>query len=115
MEQIHDTILPNALSIGVDYDLFWVLNPKSLQPFVKAFSLKQQYDDAVAWNIGRYVQQAISSNFAKNFKYPNKPMLADAGETVEAPEKKEMAMNEIKRRVLAHVAMINANKKRKEK
>ena len=42
-------------------------------------------------------------------------MLADIGETVEAPEKKEMAMNEIKRRVLAHVAMINANKKKKEK
>jgi len=38
--------------IGVEYDLFWRLNPKSLTPFVKAFSMKAKYEDSLAWTMG---------------------------------------------------------------
>lgn len=32
---IKNILLKEALKVGVDYDLFWKLNPKSLQPFLK--------------------------------------------------------------------------------
>lgn len=63
--------------IGVDYDLFWTLNPKSLTPFNKAFILKQKYDDTVAWEYGNYVRLAILSCFDKEQKYPSKQLLSD--------------------------------------
>jgi hypothetical protein len=90
--------------IGVDYDLFWTLNPKSLSPFVKAFSLKQKYDDAIAWSQGIYIRMAIGSCLSKNTKYPEKPMMADKVK-IEPP--KPMTMEEIKRRFMAHANDIN--------
>ena len=60
--------------MGVDYDLFWTLNPKSLQPFIKAFSIKQKFDDSLAWTQGLYIQMAISSVMSKDYKYPSEPL-----------------------------------------
>lgn len=117
IEQIYDSILPNALSIGVDYDLFWGLNPKSLTPFVKAFSLRQKYDDVVAWNHGKYIQLAIASNFTKGAKYPEAPFMdkIDIDSVfVEDEESKAQKQYEITRqRILAHAEMINAIMKKK--
>jgi hypothetical protein len=90
--------------IGVDYDLFWKLNPKSLEPFIKAFSLKQKYDDTVAWYSGMYVKMAIASSFNKNAKYPNIPMTSEKVE-------QEMPQEVIKARFLKHVEAINAQKR----
>lgn len=87
--------------IGVDYDLFWTLNPKSLSPFIKAFSLRQKYDDAMAWQAGVYVRMAIASSFSKDVKYPNKPLMDKA-------EPKQMSADEIKRRFVAHAKLINS-------
>lgn len=64
--------------MGVDYELFWTLNPKSLAPFVRAFSLKQKYDDRLAWSSGVYIRMAIASNFGKQVKYPQHPFLETA-------------------------------------
>lgn len=86
--------------IGVDYDLFWTLNPKSLSPFIKAFDLKQKYDDTVAWQQGYYIRMAIASCFDKNAKYPSKPLGNKEKDS-------EMDNEEIKRRFLAHANMIN--------
>lgn len=115
MEQIYNTILPNALSIGVDYDLFWTLNPKSLQPFDKAFFIRQQQNDTMAWLIGRYVQDAIGSAMNPKHKYPSEPYMSKSD--VESAKRKQddrMSQEEIKRRVMAHVALINADKKKKK-
>lgn len=73
LENINNEMLPNALMIGVDYELFWTLNPKSLQPFIKAFDLKLEYDDLLAWKQGVYMKQAITSSFSKDGKYPAEP------------------------------------------
>lgn len=61
--------------IGVNYDLFWTLNPKSLSPFIKAFSLKEKYDDRMAWHSGLYIKMAIASALSKDNKYPSTPIL----------------------------------------
>jgi len=86
--------------IGVDYELFWTLNPKSLSPFIKAFSLKQKYDDTVAWNIGKYVRIAIGSCLSKSTKYPTKPDSQNGGT-------KDMTADEIKKKMFERMGIIN--------
>lgn len=91
-----ENVLPLALLIGVDYDLFWRLNPKTLVPFHKAFFLKQQYDDTLAWSHGLYIRQAVSSVLSKTAKYPEKAMLVDR--TSEESTEERMR-NKIRQRV----------------
>jgi hypothetical protein len=92
--------------MGVGYDLFWTLNPKSLTPFVKAFSFeiefKQKYDDWVAWQSGIYVKLAIASSLGKDVKYLERPMLHEA-------EKKKSTenVNPIKEHMLERMAKLN--------
>ena len=85
--------------IGVDYDLFWTLNPKSLSPFIKAFKLKQKQADVQNYNLGLYIRMAIASCMDKNSKYPNKPLMDKHDEP--------MSAEEIKRRFMAHAQLIN--------
>lgn len=60
--------------MGVDYDLFWTLNPSSLEPFIKAFKLRQEYIDTLSWSMGQYVQLAVASIMDSKVKYPEKPV-----------------------------------------
>jgi hypothetical protein len=99
LDMIVDDVLPNALLIGVDYDLFWTLNPKSLQPFHRAFILKQKYDDTVSWQLGNYIRIAIASSFNKSAKYPDRPATSMSSG--------EATMEEIKERFLRKAKMIN--------
>lgn len=104
LKHIEDVMLPNALMIGVDYDLFWTLNPKSLSPFVKAFSLKQKYDDATAWRTGMYIRLAIASSMDKNSKYPSKPMLEEGS----VKQSNTMTAEQIKNKMMARAKLINS-------
>lgn len=69
--------MPQALSIGVDYQLFWTLTPRKLEPFIKAAKLRidEKYKaiNYSAWLSGMYVRSAIASAFNKNAKYPEQP------------------------------------------
>lgn len=109
MRQIEDVTLPNALMMGVDYELFWTLNPKSLSPFIKAFSLKQKYDDATAWRNGLYIRLAVASCFNKSAKYPTKPM-SHNGED----ENRPMTAEEIKSRMMATANRINSQLRKED-
>lgn len=65
--------------IGVDYNLFWTLNPAKIKPFIRAFELKEktkvQNIDSLAWLIGSYVTHSICTAFGDGkVKYPEKPM-----------------------------------------
>lgn len=70
--------MPEALAIGVDYVLFWSLNPKRLEPFIEAFKqkmkLRQEEMNVQTWMTGMYVTHAIASCFGKNHQYPNSPI-----------------------------------------
>lgn len=59
--------------MGVNYDLFWTLNPKSLHPFIKAFELKTKYENTLQWQQGLYIQFAVGSILSKDINYPNSP------------------------------------------
>jgi len=99
IEAIENDILPNALMIGVDYDLFWTLNPKSLFPFTKAFSLKREYDDYKLWTAGLYIRSAVASVLNKSAKYPQKPIGVSSNN--------ECDMKTIKERFLRQANKIN--------
>jgi hypothetical protein len=62
-EIVKQIYLPQALSIGIDYNLFWTLNPAKLKPFVEAEKIKRknQLDDmnCNAWLQGYYNMLAI--------------------------------------------------------
>lgn len=69
--------LPQALSVGVSYELFFTLNPKKLKPFVKARELNIKFEsDRIhyeAWLNGLYVRLATASILSKGAKYPENP------------------------------------------
>lgn len=77
-EIIENVYLPQALTIGVDYDLFWSLNPRKLQPFVKSFKMKQEIKtediNFQTWLQGIYFGQALVAILDKNQEYFNEPI-----------------------------------------
>lgn len=101
LEQIEEDTLPHALMIGVDYDLFWTLNPKSLSPFIKAFTMKEEYDDSFAWRLGAYIKLAVVSSLGNEAKYPEKPFM-------QAPVKRDMTPDEIKEKMMRSAEIINS-------
>ena len=77
-EVIENVYLPQALTIGVDYDLFWSLNPRKLQPFVKSFEMKQkmktEYINFQTWLQGIYFGKALVASLDKNQEYFKEPI-----------------------------------------
>lgn len=85
----------------MDYKLFWELNPKKLEVFVKAFKQKAEYEsnkfkaeaNFSAWLSGFYVCKAISANFAKNTVYFEKPISLEKEEINQAALFEAWAVN----------------------
>lgn len=109
MSKIQEEILPNALMIGVAYELFWRLNPKTIKPFFKAFRLKQEYDDLVSWQNGMYVRLAVASLLDKKAKYPERPLSMKS-----KPEDTEMPQEIIMNKFLNQMELLNSRFKGKE-
>lgn len=88
---IYDVWLVQALTIGVDYQTFWTLNPRKLTPFVEAYKQKQEYAarefrekaNFSAWLQGVYIARAIAVNFAKNASYFDQPIMLSNSENSE--------------------------------
>ena len=93
--------------MGVAYDLFWTLNPKSLSPFTEAFYLKQQYDDTVSWTQGLYIKMAIAGLIDSKVDYPKSPF-----SVVSKNKKEKVIMTQediIKDKFIHAMISINAN------
>lgn len=111
IEQINNTILPQALMIGVEYNLFWTLNPKSLSPFIKAFELQQINEDRLCWQSGLYIRLAIASVMDSKVKYPSKPTIGiDNSDSIVDENKK---MNHIKQSFMENMVIINSQFKKR--
>jgi hypothetical protein len=76
-EYIEEIWLPQCLSIGIDYNTFWLLNPKKVKVFTKVFIEKKEEERALinytSWLTGLYISHSIGACFSKNAKYPDKP------------------------------------------
>lgn len=76
-------MLPNALSIGVPYELFWHLTPNKLTAFYEAYKIEQKMKDQEMWRMGMYVADALYATVCNAFlwkkkgekpnTYPDKP------------------------------------------
>lgn len=79
---VKEIYLPQALSIGIDYNLFWTLNPAKLKPFVESERIrrKNQLDDMNynAWLHGYYNMLAIGGAMnGKEYPYPKQPIVKE--------------------------------------
>lgn len=99
--------------MGVEYDLFWTLNPKSLTPFIRAFELKNEYEDRLMWQNGLYVRMAIATLFDKKAKYPEQP-LSVPKRVVDEEVESNYKMNKIKRAMLERMTIVNHQLEKKE-
>jgi hypothetical protein len=95
-----EEILPNALMIGITYDLFWELDPLAMVPFTKAFELKLKFMDTEAWRNGLYIKLAIASSFDKKTKYPESPLSSKKVNKIMSPE-------DIKAKMFVTASVIN--------
>lgn len=102
-------MLKQALKVGVDYDLFWKLNPKSLQPFFEAYKEKQEDEldklNFQGWLNGVYIQRAIGSALSKKNKYFSEPINIKGGQKLNPQEKYE----DIKNRFVSKAKRHNKN------
>ena len=64
--------------MGVEYSLFWSLNPKKMEPFIEAFqqraTMKREQMNFTSWLTGMYVTHAVAACFGKNHQYPREPI-----------------------------------------
>jgi hypothetical protein len=75
---IMDYWLPKAIMYGIPEDRFWHMNPRKLEPYDKAYELRQtdwkRKVEIEAWAHGMYVHRAIGCVFSKPAQpYPQKP------------------------------------------
>ena len=74
----------------MDYDTFWKLTPRKLEPFIEAFKQKTEFEvnsfyertNFAAWLGGLYFAHAIAANFSQNARYFDEP-ISLKGETNE--------------------------------
>lgn len=98
--------------MGVEYDLFWTLTPKSLTPFFKAFELKQDNNDLIAWQHGVYIQMAVASIMDSKNEYPKEPlsMINKKKEMLPKMSKTE----QFKEMMLERMAIVNSQFEKEE-
>jgi len=100
IEQIETELLPQALAIGVDYNLFWELNPKTITPFTNAFSIRQDIEDDNSWKQGKYIEIAIASVLSGGkTKYPKTPFYK--------MKNLDQTQDDIKNKFIAHAKLLN--------
>ena len=95
-------MLPNALTIGVSYELFWHLNPTKLKPFYTAFENQRKMRDEENWIVwGTYAMSMFSTVLASAFnknsqaKYIEKPVYQSAKENQITQKEKEQKIEQL--------------------
>ena len=90
-EQIENEWLPFALSIGVEYDSFWRLTPRSLriiaEGYNRAYIRQTEHENAIAHLQGRYIAEAVSAAVWGKHKYPEQPYDLELNKTKEDEER----------------------------
>jgi hypothetical protein len=102
--------LPEAMSIGVDYSIFWKLNPKKLEAFAKAYrkrienemKLKREEINFSAWLSGMYFGEMASSLLSKKHRYPKAPHPLE-------PPTEQQRFERAKNKMLSWANKVNAN------
>lgn len=119
---IWEDFLPNALTIGVPYELFWHLNPKKLKPFYTAFENKRKLRDEENWlywgTYGLSALQTVMSHFGaglsgkkSDVEYIKKPMYQEIANKDRELTEEEM-QKEIEKAIFVEEMWIANDKRR---
>lgn len=100
-ELIEREYLPQALAIGVEYSLFYSLNPVKIGYFIEAYVQKQEVElDKIyleTWLSGQYILAALGTVLGES-DYPKEPLTVEQTkkeEQQEAVEEKIKIKNEV--------------------
>lgn len=88
--------LPQALFLGIPEERFWQLNPRKMKPWKKAYEMRLEHEDRIAWETGRYFMASIGA--ALNGKpdiYPRLPF-SQLKELQENPEDHDYQLDALK-------------------
>lgn len=110
--------MPNALAIGIPYNVFWTLNPRKIKPFFEAYKIKRKMLDEQMWFMGAYVHNAVLSAVEKNLagkkaktNYLEKPFMQEETETKaenKTDKSKEENMKKVKQ-IFQSLEIMKAN------
>lgn len=104
-------MLPTALAIGVPYNVFWKLTPKTLKAHHKAYVIKEKHIDEMIWSVcGNYVLSAVAvavenclAGKKARLKYIEKPLS-------EANKEEKYTEEELQKQREMFVMMLNIKK-----
>ena len=57
--------------MGISYDDFWKLTPRSLKVVAEGYKLKRQVEDEKNWLLGGYLFEAVSIALGNSFRKKN--------------------------------------------
>lgn len=72
--------------IGVDATMFWDMSPKMLEPYQKAYEMREEVFDIHLWQLGQYIGSAVSCVLADKkhkVEYVEKPFYTQMRERKE--------------------------------
>lgn len=100
------------MSIGVEYNTFWHLNPNKLKLFSEAEQLKIKGQDFMNYMLGLYIRTAVASVLDNKAKYPKKPYFDNIDKEIEKQKfDDDLFMSQLKSWADKHNANIRAKKK----
>lgn len=68
-----DEAFPQYLAIGVTPEQFWEGHTEYFKAYRKAWRLKSEHENQLAWLNGAYICEAIASCLGGKNRYPQKP------------------------------------------
>ena len=85
-------LIPQCIAMGISYDEFWSLTPRTLNVCLEGYKLRRKIEDEKSWLLGGYVFDAVS--LAVNNSFRKKGQKAKSYfEVVDKPFLKELAQN----------------------
>lgn len=61
-------LIPQAIAMGISYEEFWKLNPRSFNVIAKGYNLWKKEQDAMMWLQGGYIFDAVSLAVGNAFR-----------------------------------------------
>lgn len=61
-------LIPHAIAMGISYEEFWRLNPRSFTVIANGYKLKRKEEDTMMWLQGGYIFDGVSLALGNAFK-----------------------------------------------
>lgn len=99
---------PQAYAIGVSWDEFWRMNPRILSAIAEGYNQRVRNKDYMNWINGQYTLAAVTVGVERNLagnkaksEYIKEPILSISEKKRNAESNEEIAVFEMKKRIIA--------------